>query len=77
MDPFEELGMTAQNAEQHRRSATENQVQLRDSFRGLLLSCVTLSFPYSIFLELRNYREKTIHFSYTYFTVHESCVWTV
>nr|AAL58934.1 AT3g51050/F24M12_90 [Arabidopsis thaliana]AAN64522.1 At3g51050/F24M12_90 [Arabidopsis thaliana] len=25
MDPFEELGMTAQNADQHRRSATENQ----------------------------------------------------
>lgn len=77
MDPFEELGMTAQNAEQHRRSAIENQVQLRDSFLRLLLSCVTLSFPYTFCLELNNYEEKAIHFSYTYFTVHESCVWTV
>ena len=27
MDPFEELGITEQNAEKHRRSATEKQVR--------------------------------------------------
>lgn len=47
MDPFEELGMTAQNAEQHRRSATEKQVRLHDSFLGLFLCCVYLWFPYT------------------------------
>ncbi|KAF8046253.1 hypothetical protein N665_3912s0004, partial [Sinapis alba] len=31
MDPFEELGMTEQNAEQHRRSATENNQASEDS----------------------------------------------
>jgi hypothetical protein len=34
--------MTAQNADQHRRSATENQVRLYDSFLGLFRSCVYL-----------------------------------
>ena len=29
MDPFEELGITEQNAEKHRRSATEKQVHKR------------------------------------------------
>lgn len=58
MDPFEELGITAQNAEQHRRSATENQVQLRDSFLRLLLSCVFFT---HFFLELNNYKERAIH----------------
>lgn len=63
MDPFEELGMTAQNAEQHRRSATEKQVRLHE-YMIVSLDCffaVYICGFLTRFLELNNYEERAIY----------------
>lgn len=84
MDPFEELGMTEKNAEQHRRSATENQVpktvQLlyQDLFLGILLVVnigVYRCGPVTHFVYNSLIKKELDNYSYP--TVHKSCVWTV
>lgn len=84
MDPFEELGMTEKNAEQHRRSATESQVpknvQLlyHDRFLGILLVVnfdVYLCGPVTHFVYNSMIKKQLDNYSYP--TVHKSCVWTV